>query len=229
MSKEHEMIETAINRCKNIQEIILHWASDNLSDFPWRKNRTPYKVIVAEFLLKRTTATAVERVYEDFIEKYPNIESLAKADVKELENFLKTIGYHKLRSNALKETVEFIKNNLNGKIPENMEGLMLIPNIGSYTAGAILSLGYGQKAPMVDSNVERIYMRIFKKSLPKKAVMRGIYQVAEILVPDTKHEIFNSALLDLGRLICTYREPYCNRCALKKLCDTAILGNRKIS
>lgn len=109
-----------------------------------------------------------------------------------------------------------------GKIPNDFKQLILIPHIGPYTAGAILSLGYGQPAPMVDSNVERILKRAFENSLPEKAVLKRLHRVAGILVPNKKHDTFNLALLDLGALICTYRIPYCNRCPINSSCDTGI-------
>jgi len=220
MTKNNELLTEARSRHEQIQREILRWASRNLRDFPWRRDRTPYKIIVAEFLLKRTTSTAVGRVYEDFLRRYPEIDRLAKADLAGLEGFLETIGYHKLRSKALKETAAYIIDKFGGRIPEDLDRLMSIPHVGPYTAGAILSLGYGKPAPMVDSNVERILKRAFLMTLPKKAVLKKLRQVAAILVPKHSHDTFNLALLDLGALVCTYRLPYCYRCPINRLCDT---------
>jgi A/G-specific adenine glycosylase len=214
------ILAEAEKRKQKVQQVLLDWASSNLRDFPWRRNRTPYRVLVSEFLLKRTTSTAVKRIYEDFLKLYSNIEKLAKADVKELEKFLETIGYHKLRARAIKETASHIMKESKGKLPTSMEELLSIPNIGPYTAGAILSLGYGQPASMVDSNVERILKRVFKNTLPKKTVLKWLQKVDDILVPKEKHETFNYALLDLGALICTYREHYCAKCPINIFCDT---------
>jgi A/G-specific adenine glycosylase len=214
------LLEEASKRHKKIQKLLLKWALKNLRDFSWRRNRTPYRVMVAEFLLKRTTSTAVSRVYEAFLERYPSVKELARADVRKLENLLETIGYYRLRARAMKETANYIVEKFDGEIPKDLEHLLSIPNIGPYTAGAILSLGYSQPAPMVDSNVERILKRIFKNTLPEKGVLKRLQEVAEFMVPKDKHDIFNLALLDLGALICTYREPYCDKCAINLLCDT---------
>lgn len=223
------LLAQAYKRRIRIQGELLEWASGNLRDFPWRRGRTPYRILVAEFLLKRTTSTAVGRVYEDFLRQYSNINGLAKADVVELEGFLETIGYHKLRARALKETAAYIIDEFGGRIPKDFKRLISIPHIGPYTAGAILSLGYNHPAPMVDSNVERILRRIFKNYLPEKAVTKWLRKAAEILVPKDNHDTFNLALLDLGALICTYRSAFCDRCPVNRICDTGKSGSTTTS
>lgn len=204
-----------------IVKSILDWSSDNLRTFPWREKRDPYRVLVAEFLLKRTTASAVNRIYCRFIERYPSISKLARADEKGLEEILKTIGYHKVRSKTMIETANIIMRDYNGIIPDTKQSLLSIRNIGPYTAGAILSMGYGKKASIVDSNVERILKRIFINLLPDKGIKKAIRKVAELLVPKSGHEEFNLALLDIGALICTYRGTFCEKCPISNLCEAS--------
>ena len=222
MAATDRLRTAASTRCRQIQGEILKWASSNLRDFPWRHERTPYRVMVAEFLLKRTTSTAAARVYDNFLGKYPTISDLAKADVSSLERLLKAIGYHRLRAKALKETATDIVGNCGGEVPNDLDRLMCIPHIGHYTAGAVLSLGYGIPAPMVDSNVERILKRLFRDTLPEKAVSKALLAVARELVPKEGHDVFNLALIDLGAQVCTYRIPYCSRCPINCSCDTGI-------
>jgi A/G-specific adenine glycosylase len=214
-----KIIEEAKKRKPQIAIALQQWSQNALRDFPWRKNITPYKILVAEFLLKRTTATAVNRVFEDFIRLYPSLEALSTADSNELSQFLKTLGYHKERSKTIKEAAQFIMDKYNGKIPKDRESLIGIPNIGPYTAGAILSLGFGIKAPMKDSNVNRILQRVFFKNLPKRSVNRILMEVAQEIVPKTNYQIFNLALIDLGASVCTYRKANCKICPLKDVCD----------
>jgi A/G-specific adenine glycosylase len=213
-------VEEAKKRAPYIRRALLSWATVALRKFPWRQERTPYTVLIAEFLLKRTTSKAVDRVYENFLRLYPSINALLKADVKELEGFLKAIGYHKLRAREIKEAATYIANEFGSGIPKSVSTLLSIPNVGPYTAAAILSLGYGIRAPMVDSNVERIVQRIFRNSMPSRSMSRVTREVANVLLPDEKHDIFNLAILDLGGVICTYREPYCEKCPLQQECDT---------
>lgn len=214
-------LDEAHNKREDIQRAILNWARNNLRDFPWRENRTPYRILVAEFLLKRTTAQAVSRIYDRFIERYPGIEELAESKIVDLEGMLQTIGYHKVRAKELVKTANFILREFDGEVPKNLTVLNSIPNIGPYTAGAIRSLGYNEKEPMVDSNVERILKRVFMKSLPEKVSTKKLRLIADVLVPSEKHSSFNLALLDLGANICSYRKTNHNECPLRSLCDVA--------
>jgi len=218
-----ELLAQVERRKYDIRRAILEWGRHNIRDFPWRRNRSPYKVLVSEILLRRTTASAVLRVYEAFLARYPDVWSLAKADLGELESLLKTIGYHKERALILQEIANVIVCKYGGEIPKDKDELLRIPHIGSYIAGAILSLGYGIPAAMVDSNVERIYSRVFAKSIPKKGLRHAILAIAEGLVPPERHEVYNYALLDLGATVCRYDRPRCKICPLSGLCDTANL------
>ena len=119
----------------------------------------------------------------------------------------------------IRETCSFILDELGGNIPADMESLLRIPNIGPYTAGAILSLGFGIRAPMVDSNVERILKKLFLNYLPDQRVNAILRKVAEVIVPEIDHQTFNLAFVDLGSKICTYRKTHCKECPLKKICD----------
>ena len=119
----------------------LLWGRDNVRDFPWRRDRTPYRVLVAEIILRRTTAKAACRVYGAFLRRYPDVYTLSRADVGELEALLSAIGYHKQRALILKEVAQFVVSKYNGVIPNRREDLEAIPHVGHYTAGAVLSLG----------------------------------------------------------------------------------------
>ncbi len=214
-----DMFKEAEERRKSLVKAINEWAAENLRDFPWRKDPTPFKVLVAEFLLKRTTSSAVKKVYDEFIREYPSIDALANTSIYKLESLLQTLGYQIQRSKRIKETCTFILDKHNGEIPKDNVSLIKIPNIGPYTAGAILSLGFGIRAPMVDSNVERIFRRLFFYQLPQKSAKRMIENVADNMVPETGHQKFNLALIDLGATVCTYRKPHHDKCPLKDICD----------
>jgi A/G-specific adenine glycosylase len=153
------------------------------------------------------------------MELYPCIEELAKADRANIERLLLSIGYHKLRAIALIEMANFVVKNHGGKIPSSKEALLKVPHIGPYTAGAILSFGYGTPSEMVDSNVDRIIRRFFHSKLQNKESLRIIQLIAKELVPVKHHEIYNWTLLDLGALVCRYDRPKHDQCPIEAVCD----------
>jgi A/G-specific adenine glycosylase len=208
-----------IKRKHEINISIKNWSIVNLREFPWRKDRTPYKILIAEFMLRRTTASAVKRIFPNFIVNYPTLKDISNADIKDLEKHFKTLGYQKQRSKMIKETSEFILKEYNGDIPNNIDALKRIPNIGPYIAGAILSLGYGIKATMIDSNVDRVISRVFFSYISEKNEKKKISNIVEILIPEIDHQIFNLTLIDLGGTICTYRKTDHEKCPLKNYCD----------
>jgi len=215
------VMREVIKRKKQFQSTVLDWARHNLRDFPWRKKRTPYSILVAEVILRRTTSKAALRVYEEFLKRWPNIKELSKADNQMLEELLKKIGYHKRRAKILVDIARFVEEEYSGKIPKNKEDLMRIPHVGHYITGAILSLGYDVPAPMVDSNVQRILSRVFRDHLPEKGLSRVLYKIAEALVPNEGHVLFNLGLIDLGALVCRYDRTICSACPLSNVCDTS--------
>lgn len=219
-----ELFNVVNSRKDSLQKELLEWAKKNLRQFPWRENRTPYSVLIAEVLLKRTTASAVLRIYKEFISLYPNIETLAKADRNKLEKMLLTIGYHKRRADILIDIAKHVVNKYNGEIPKTKEELLEIPHIGHYTANAILSLGYGIPSAMVDSNVDRVIKRLFMNHLPKKPSMHVIQKIADNLAPKENNQFYNLALLDFGALVCRYGIPKCKSCPLSKFCDYYLAG-----
>ena len=211
-----------IKRRSKFSKSILTWSKKNLRKYPWREDEQSYNILIAEFLLRRTTSSAVKRIYPSFLIKYPSLYAISGAESKEIETDLINIGYYKVRAKMLKKTALYIINKYNGVIPCEKKELLSIPNIGPYTAGAILSLGCGKRAPMVDSNVERLIKRVFKKSLNKKTTKNQFFNIAARLIPDGNYGVFNLALIDIASLYCTYRKTYCAQCPILNLCDTGI-------
>jgi len=211
--------EEARKRASCVRLGLLSWAETGLRKYPWRTNRTPYSVMVAEFLLKRTTAPAVNRMFEQFMKRYPEISALYEANHNDLKESLQAIGYHKLRAREIKKTAAYIVEVLGGEIPKDLSKLLMIPNVGPYTASAILSLGYGIPASMVDSNVERIINRVFRNCMSDHQDLKTVKQIVDILLPAERHDIFSLALIDLGGTICTYRKTICEKCPINRCCD----------
>ncbi len=203
-----------------IQRAVLSWSKRHLRQFPWRnRERTPYTVLLAELLLKRTTAKSAERLFHKMLNRYPTIDSLNCAPEEELQALIREIGLQYQRTRSIKEVAKAIVSGYNGKIPNNMEDLLRIPHVGPYTAGAVLSFGYGKPAPIVDSNVERIIRRILADEVVQ-LTSTHILEVAKELLPEKGHALYNWGLLDIGAVICTYRAPLCVMCPLNLDCDT---------
>ena len=185
----------------------------NGREFSWRENRTPYRIMVAEVLLKRTTSTAAFRLYERFLQDYPDINSLNNASFDELKSILIPIGLYNQRAMQLKQIAEYVLKEFNGEFPKEYGLLLEIPGVGEYTASAIISFSYKKNKAIVDSNVERILNRVFNVK------GKELKDIAEILVKNTDSDIYNYGMLDLGASICHYSYPKCPMCPLNYYCD----------
>jgi A/G-specific adenine glycosylase len=163
-------------------------------------------------LLRRTTAQAVSRIYDNFVESYPSIEHLSKANIAQLENDLKTIGYQKVRARLIKEVATELFSTYRG-IPDSLEKLLSVKHIGLYTAAAIISLGYGKPLPMIDTNVIRILSRVYGSEITQKQA----FDLLKVCIPSNFKE-FNLGLLDFGALVCRYKNPLCNICPVRGIC-----------
>jgi A/G-specific adenine glycosylase len=202
---------------------LINWEKKEGRHFHWRKRRDPYKVFVAEFLLKRTTSTAAHKIFQKFLEKYPNLFVLSSADNSELENELRPIGLYKQRAKGMKEATTYLVKSCNGKFPKKYDELMKIPHVGSYSAACILSFGMNIPAPAIDSNGQRILSRVFKNTLEKNMSLKKILDFSWGIVPHKDHVLFNYGLIDMGALICTYRGCSRERCPLNNICDSVLI------
>jgi len=200
---------------EELRERVIKWEKENWVPYPWRVDRTPYKVLTAELLLKRTTRQAVAREFLKFIGKFHDLSVIYNTPIKEVEEAFRPLGLYKQRARQLKELAEVIVNRYNNRIPDRWEDLVELPGIGVYIAGAVLSFGYGKKAPVIDSNVIRLLTRLTGiKAKRGEEYLKVLWK----LVPDVEHEYFNYGLIDLGALICHYRRPKCGLCPLKEFC-----------
>ena len=197
---------------------VLKWADNNFSDFPWRQRRSPYEVLVAEVLLKRTTATAAARVYEDFLFRFPSLQDIASAPDEELVEALSIVGLQRQRARSMKHLSAWLLSRHGGRIPRELGDLLEVPGLGDYSATAILSFGYGVPAAVLDTNVERILIRVFGNTLPPHPPWALLREAAQSLLPTDKHREYNYGLLDLGRQVCRYVDPKCGECPLASVC-----------
>ena len=180
--------------------------------------------MIAEFLLKRTTATAVNRVYEDFLFRFPQVQDLEFASEEDLINCLSGVGLQRQRARSLKRLAAWLLTNHEGDVPCDLKSLLEVPGLGDYSAAAILSFGFGVPIAILDANVERILLRVFGDSLPVRPSRTLLYDVAQNLLPREDHRKYNYGLLDLGRLTCRYSNPKCGECPLAPVCDFFVMS-----
>jgi len=208
------------HKVKKFNQTLLSWGKENFRDFPWRKERTPYKVFIAEFLLKRTTSTAAERNFVHIIRHLPDLNSIVNTGIPAIEQLLRPVGLYKQRAKGLFEAANFVIKEYDGIFPRDYGLLNKIPHIGPYSASCILSFGLDCAYPTVDSNVYRVLSRIFKDSFKNKATINRIFLFADKIMPKRRHVQFNYGLLDFGALVCSYRGCSGPLCPMCDFCDT---------
>ncbi len=204
---------------KRFRKKILNWSKDNLRDYPWRKKRNPYKVLISEILLTRTKAKQVVPVYNEFMERYPNVRSILNMKFEIVAELIKSLGLA-FRADMLKTLSEQLKNDYNKKIPGNVNRLKKLRGVGNYCANAVLCFGMGKKRAILDANFIRIYKRVFGIRPKTKTAKSDKYfwGFAETMLPKKKYVEYNYGILDLGGYICKNRNPECNICPVNEIC-----------
>ncbi len=221
-------LETSIEgKAATLQGTVFNWTVSKLRDYPWRRLKAePYSTLLAELLLKRTTATSAARLYERFLGQFPSLEALTSASEEGLAQALSAVGLQRQRAEAIKKMATYLEQYEGGEVPCDLQRLLAVPGLGEYSARAVLSFGCGQPVAVVDANVERIYKRVFKGSLPEQVSQREIQELADTLLPKGDHRQFNFGLLDLGSLVCRYVNPRCGECPLNSICDYFAESNK---
>ena len=201
------------------RNLILRWSEKNLIDYPWRRERNPYRVLISEIFLNRTRASQVIHVFNDFIKAYPTLEDFLNFNFRDIFNIVKSLGLYK-RVDYLEKLSNQLKSEFNGIIPDEFDKLISLKGIGIYTANAILCFGYNKKRPLLDTNFIRIYKRIFevysKTKSPKTD--KFLWNFSKGLLPKEKFIEFNYGILDIGGRICKPRKPKCMICPLFEIC-----------
>ncbi len=197
-----------------LQEALLHWFTTAARDLPWRRDRTPYRVWVAEVMLQQTQVEKVKTYYEPFLRRFPTVEVLATAPLEAVLKLWEGLGYYR-RARALHRAAQIIVAEYGGELPQDIKALRRLPGIGAYTAGAIASLAFGEPVPAVDGNVRRVMARLLARSdLDRKEIEAAV----AALIPAHRAGPFNEALMELGATLCRPRSPQCRRCPWRRFC-----------
>src|SRR5213080_2784473 len=200
---------------------LLAWYARAARDLPWRKTRDPYRVLVSEVMLQQTQVARVTEYYLRFLERFPDLETLASARPKAVREAWDGLGYYARASNlhALAKQVS----GAGGQVPEDPEELVKLPGVGPYTAGAVASFAYEKPVPAVDTNVTRVIRRVFfGRATGNLQRVTQLWRLAAALVPRSGKRAwkFNQAVMELGALICVARRPKCPECPVRSVCRT---------
>ncbi len=202
----------------SVRKLLINWYKKNGRDFPWRDTSDPYKIMIAEFMLHRTRAEQVVPVYNDFIQKFPDVFALSKAKTEEIQKYTETLGLH-WRYKHFIESATYILENFNDNFPDDYRLLSTIPGIGEYISCAISIIAFKKPAPVVDSNIARFVNRYYGLNLDgelrrKIEIVRIAYELFKYKYPD----IFLFCIIDFASAICKPRIPLCKNCPVKKGC-----------
>jgi A/G-specific adenine glycosylase len=206
---------------------LLAWYGRHGRDLPWRRTSNPYHILVSEIMLQQTQVDRVLPKYAEWLGKYPSLHALAAAPVEDVTKSWYPLGYN-IRPRRLhliaRESVE----RYGGSLPADEETLLSFKGIGAYTAGAIRSFAFGQRAAILDTNVARLLLRVFVGNGDPKShrMKRHLWAVSKALVPTRRVFDFNQALMDFGALVCVARNPRCLVCPMANACRAFRRENR---
>jgi A/G-specific adenine glycosylase len=204
---------------RRFRQRLLVWYRRHGRDLPWRKTDDPYHILVSEIMLQQTQVDRVLPKYAEWLDKYPSMHALASAPDEEVTDTWRPLGYN-IRPRRLQSIARESVAKYGGQLPSDEATLLSFKGIGQYTAGAIRSFAFGERAAILDTNVARVLFRVFVgKGDPKShAMKRHLWTVSDALVPVRHVFDFNQALMDLGAMICVARTPKCLVCPMKKDC-----------
>ncbi len=206
-------------RRQHLQSSLLRWAKHNLRPFPWRTDqRDPYAVWVSEVMLQQTRAETAAPYFRRWLERFPDVRALATACLDEVLKAWEGLGYYG-RARNLHAAARILMSEHGGEIPQTRRALESLPGIGRYTAGAILSIAFGQDEPVLDGNVRRVLSRLLAigEASPSKQDAL-LWEAAGLLLPRGRAREFNEALMELGATVCTPRSPLCPDCPWRDIC-----------
>ncbi|MDX5326589.1 MAG: A/G-specific adenine glycosylase [Bacteroidota bacterium] len=204
---------------KRLSNTLQQWYEENKRDLPWRSSPSPYHIWVSEIILQQTRVAQGERYYHRFIDRFPDIPSLASADEDELLKIWEGLGYYS-RARNLHRAAKTVMEKHGGSLPNSYKELLSLPGIGPYTAAAIASICFKEPEVVVDGNVHRVIARLFGIDTPVNS-NQGHQEVrikAQSLMNDRDPGTFNQALMEFGALQCTPGLPDCDACPLISDC-----------
>src|SRR4051794_9202828 len=201
-----------------VRGALLEWFADHGRDLPWRHTRDPYQIMVSEIMLQQTQVDRVVPKYRAFLELFPSLAALAVAPTAEVIRAWTGLGYNR-RAVNLQRAAQAVLDKHGGRFPRDLAGLLKLPGIGPYTAGAIECFAFEQDVAFMDTNIRRVVQRLFVG--PEESAPAGetrLLEIAREAVPPDQGWAWNQATMELGALICTAAAPACWRCPVQAHC-----------
>jgi A/G-specific adenine glycosylase len=204
---------------RRFRRALLAWYGAHGRDLPWRRTSDPYHILVSEMMLQQTQVDRVIPKYHEWLDKYPSLDALAAAPARAVSATWRPLGYN-IRPRRLQAIARESVARYNGCLPADEDTLLSFKGIGAYTAGAIRSFAFGQRAAIVDTNVARVLFRVFVNRGDAKAhaTRKHLWTLSEVLMPRKHVFDFNQALMDLGATVCVARKPRCPVCPMARMC-----------
>jgi A/G-specific adenine glycosylase len=204
------------------------WFDASARDLPWRRTRDPYAIWISEVMLQQTRVDTVIPYYQRFLARYPTVRDLASAELDGVLSSWSGLGYYS-RARSLHAAAREVTERYGGALPADAAELRSLRGVGAYTAGAIASIAFGRREPLVDGNVARVLARLegIDDDVRSPAGSKRLWGVAARLVPIDRPGRFNEALMELGAMVCTPREPRCDACPVRARCAAAAAGRQR--
>ncbi len=210
-----------------VASALLDWYDRHRRDLPWRaragETPNPYRVWLSEVMLQQTTVATVRPRFTAWVQRWPTFADLAAADEADVMAAWAGLGYY-ARARNLLAAARVIASDHNGRLPETEEALRRLPGFGAYTAAAVAAIAFGERAVVVDANVERVVTRLFAISTPLPNARPAIRAATNTITPNARVGDFAQAMMDLGQAVCTVRRPQCLLCPLVTHCTAHARG-----
>lgn len=219
MSGIPRQADSPLQHALPLRRALLAWFRAEARELPWRRTKDPYRIWLSEIMLQQTRVDQGLPYYERFLAAFPDIFALARASEDQVLKAWEGLGYY-TRARNLHRTAKRIAEDCGGVFPRQAEMLLMLPGIGRYTAGAIASIAFGERVPVLDGNVKRVLARLFDvaESIDDSATEKRLWDLAGRLVPQKDPGDFNQAMMELGARICTPKKPDCAGCPLSRWC-----------
>ena len=204
---------------QTFRKALLGWYRANKRDLPWRKTDDPYRIWVSEVMLQQTQVNTVVPYYQKFLQRFEEIESLARANSQEVLKVWEGLGYY-ARARNLHRAASIVLKEHRGVIPDRWEEFRKLPGVGDYIAAAVLSLAFEKPFPVVDGNVKRVLarLRVIKNPVNKSSSAKIFREAVGTLLDQKKPGTFNQAMMELGAVVCRPQHPLCDTCPVLKMC-----------
>ena len=207
-----------------LHDELLDWFGRAARDLPWRRDASPWAVMVSEFMLQQTPVSRVLPVYEAWVDRWPSPAALAAESPGEAVRAWGRLGYPR-RALRLHAAATAIVERHRGEVPSSIDDLLALPGVGAYTAAAVSSFAFGGREAVLDTNVRRVFARVIGgEQFPPAAVTSAERDLASDLLPVRDAHRWAAATMELGALICTARSPRCDECPVADLCRWRAAG-----